>query len=134
MSLSARVVVAMAGLSLAAAACSGQPQPQAGTTAARELRIGLVEYEVLASHAAVLPGDVVFEVTNAGGEAHDLRVDGAAEPAAAPTLRPGDTATLRVHVPAGQDELVLWCTLPGHRAQGMHTRLEVSPQDTENAS
>jgi uncharacterized cupredoxin-like copper-binding protein len=134
MSLSARVVVAMVGLSLAASACSGQQQPQAGTGAARELRIGLVEYEVFASHAAVLPGDVVFEVTNAGGEAHDLRVDGAAEPAATPTLRPGGTATLRVRVPAGQDELVLWCALPGHRAQGMQARLEVFPQDTETAS
>lgn len=126
--MSRRVLAVIAGLAVAAAACSTEPQPSAGMAATRQLRVGLVEYEVLASHAAVLGGDVVLEITNAGAQAHDLRVDGAAQPAATPTIRPGGTATLRIAVPAGQDELVLWCTLPGHKAQGMHTRLAVSPQ------
>lgn len=132
MSRRARAVAVIAGLSVAAAACSVPQRPPADTAAARELRIGLVEYEVLSSHAAALPGAIVLEITNAGAEAHDLRVDGALEPAATPTIRPGDTAILRLRVPAGQDELLLWCTLPGHRAQGMHTRLAVSAhQKTE---
>lgn len=125
--MSRRVLAVVAGLALAAAACSTQPQPSTGMAANRQLRVGLVEYEVLASHAAVLGGDVVLEITNAGAQAHDLRVDGAAQPAATPTIPPGGTATLRITVPAGQDELVLWCTLPGHRAQGMQTRLSASP-------
>lgn len=122
-----RGVILIAVLSLAATACSAQ-RPSADPAAARQLRIGLVEYDVLASHAAVLPGDVTLEVTNAGAEAHDLRVDGALQPAATPTLRPGDTATLPLRVAPDQEELVLSCTLPGHRAQGMHTRLAVAPQ------
>lgn len=122
----ARVVAVIAALSVTAAACSVQQQPPAATTAARQLRVGLAEYEVVASHPAVLTGDVVLEITNAGAEAHDLRVDGARHPGTTPTIRPGGTATLRIRVPADQDELVLWCTLPGHKTHGMHTRLAVS--------
>lgn len=129
----AHVMGLIAAVSVMAAGCSDpQPQPPADTAAGGELRVGLVEYAILASHAAVLPGEVVLEVTNAGSEAHDLRVDGALEEAATPTIRPGATALLRFRIPAGQDELVLWCTLPGHRAQGMHARLAVSsPRGTE---
>lgn len=127
MSPRARVVAVIAALSVTAAACSvEQQQPPAATTAAHQLRVGLAEYEVVASHPAALTGDVVLEITNAGAEAHDLRVDGALHPGTTPTIRPGGTATLRLRVPADQDELVLWCTLPGHQAQGMHTRLAVS--------
>lgn len=131
MSPRAGVVAVIAALSMTAAACSVEQQqqpPPAATTAARQLRVGLAEYEVVASHPAVLTGDVVLEITNAGGEAHDLRVDGALQPATTPTIRPGGTATLRLRVPADQDELVLWCTLPGHKTHGMHTRLAVFPQ------
>lgn len=127
MSPRARVVAVIAALSVTAAACSAEQQQQpAATTAAHHLRVGLAEYEVVASHPAVLTGDVVLEITNAGAEAHDLRVDGALHPATIPAIRPGATATLRLRVPADHDELVLWCTLPGHKAQGMHTRIAVS--------
>lgn len=134
MSRRARVIAVIAGLSVAAAACSVPQQPSADMTPARQLRVGLSEYEVGTSDAAVLPGVVVLEVTNAGAEAHDLRVDGARQPAATPTIRPGDTATLTLRVAPDDDELVLSCTLPGHRAQGMHTRLVVSSPQTKEAA
>lgn len=131
MNARALAVAVIAALSVAAAACSSHQPPAGDLAAAGELRVGLLEYEVVASHAAVVAGDVVLEVTNAGAQAHDLRVEGAAQPAATPTIRPGGTAALRLRVPADHDELVLWCTLPGHRAQGMQTRLTVSAPDSE---
>lgn len=90
------------------------------------LRAGLLEYEVVVSHGAVTPGSVVVQVTNAGAQAHDLRIDGADATLASTTvLRPGQSVELRVDVPTGEEELLLWCSLPGHRAQGMAATLPI---------
>jgi uncharacterized cupredoxin-like copper-binding protein len=40
-------------------------------------------------------------------------------------LRPGQQAVLRFQVAPGQ-RLHLWCSVPGHRAQGMQATLAVA--------
>lgn len=90
----------------------------------REARVGLLEWEVTASASTLAAGPVRLEVTNAGATAHDLRVTGQRTEGAVPVLPPGDTAVLELDL-SGASEVTLWCSLPGHRAQGMERRLPV---------
>lgn len=99
------LVAAGALAAVAAGECSPERTP-AATDPVREMRVGLIEYEIVLSHASAAPGPLALEITNAGAEAHDLRVEGTAMRAATPTIRPGETATLDVRVPEGQDELM----------------------------
>lgn len=121
-----RPLLAAAAAALVVAACSSPELRDAGSVADGELRVGLLEYDVAVSHATVTAGLVTLAVTNAGVEAHDLRVEGTGEPAALDALAPGEAAELIVEAPVGA-ELVLWCTLPGHRRQGMETTVAVGP-------
>lgn len=95
----------------------------------RELRVGLADYEITTPTVAVPTGTATFRVTNVGRTAHDLRVAGQETTAHLATLDPGESHTLDVEVAAGEDELALWCTLPGHRQQGMETTLPVAASD-----
>lgn len=106
------------------AGCGGAASP-AGGPPAGEAKVGLIEWEITTSAPALLAGPVVLEVTNAGSSAHDLRVEAGGVDAALATLAPGEGATLELDVPAGSEAL-LYCTLPGHRTQGMERRLPVS--------
>lgn len=119
----------LAGLTLsvllAVAGCVDTPSASEREVA-RELRVGLVDYEITTPSVAVPPGAVELRVTNAGRTAHDLRVTGEETAAHLATLAPGESDTLEFEVPAAEDELTLWCTLPGHRQQGMETTVPVA--------
>ena len=109
----------------ALAACS--PQPTSGpSVTSDDVRVGLTEWEIVPSAAAVSPGRVQLTVTNAGATPHDLRVAGAAE-GAVPLLAPGERRTLMLNV-VGDGVLTLWCDVPGHRAQGMELEVPVSAE------
>lgn len=124
------LLLAAAALVVAAGCTSPQLRADSGPT--RDLRVGLLEYEVITSHVAVMPGVVKLKITNAGAEAHDLYIDGAETLAASPVIPPGESTTLKVWAPDDQVELVLWCTLPGHRSQGMLTRLAVTSDRSDS--
>lgn len=110
-------------VALVLAAC-GVPDTAATSVASDEVRVGLTEWEVVASATAVSPGRLRVTVTNSGATAHDLHVAGAAD-GTVPVLAPGERRTVTVDV-ASAGALRLWCGLPGHRAQGMELVLPVS--------
>jgi hypothetical protein len=95
-----------------------------GPIAARRIRVGLSEWTISTSSATVLSGRVTLVVTNAGGTEHDLVVRGRAGTWETPDLDPGRQSRLTVRGRAGET-LHMWCSMPGHRAQGMHTTLQV---------
>lgn len=116
-------------LAVAAAGCADAPSAS-DREVARQVRVGLVDYEITAPSVAVPAGAIELRVTNAGRTAHDLRVTGEETAAHLATLAPGESETLEVEVAAAEDELTLWCTLPGHRQQGMETTVAVAaPED-----
>lgn len=125
-----RLVGLALGLVLAAvlAGCGDSPRASEREVT-RELRVGLADYEITTPAVAVPPGMATLRVTNVGRTAHDLRVAGQETTAHLTTLDPGESQTLDVEVAAGEDELTLWCTLPGHRQQGMETTLPVAASD-----
>ncbi|MGH3665517.1 MAG: hypothetical protein ACRDU8_05420 [Egibacteraceae bacterium] len=116
--------VLAAALALTAVACTGAAAGGTGQPAV-SARVGLIEWEITTSTPVLAHGKASLTVANAGTTAHDLRVSGAGVDAATPALAPGERAVLSFEVDAG-DELVLWCTIPGHREQGMLRRLPIA--------
>jgi hypothetical protein len=89
-----------------------------------EARVGLVEWQVATSTSALNRGQVTLVVTNAGSTSHDLRVRGVRVDGRTRELSPGQKAVLSLDL-TGERQVELWCTVPGHRAEGMHTKLAV---------
>lgn len=90
--------------------------------------VGVSEREWhLTSYRAVVPhGAVRLQVHNFGEDSHDLQVVGPRgyRSAVTPEIRPGENATLTVHLRRpGTYELL--CVLPGHAARGMRARIRV---------
>lgn len=112
-----------------AAACGGiaqgRPAPATGTSA---LRVGLAEYTVTTTGAAIRPGSVRLVVTNAGSSEHDLEAtQGGRRLGQTRMLRPGEHADLLIDVAPGRDLVRFTCTVPGHDTAGMHTSVQVAP-------
>lgn len=110
------------------AACSDSTPvaaPAAADRPASELRVGLAEWKITADADRLAAGIVDLTVTNAGSTAHDLRVSFAGDrTTTTPLLQPGEQLHLTIDVPP-ETTVALWCTVPGHDAQGMRTTLTV---------
>lgn len=120
-------VVLATGL-LTLAGCSAAGATSGSAPASASLRVGLVEWRILTSGAAVTPGVDRFTVTNTGTTAHDLHVRGPGVHVHTPLLSPGATATVTVHSRA-DTTLTLTCEVPGHEAAGMRTTVAVAPRE-----
>ncbi|WP_341252343.1 hypothetical protein [Euzebya pacifica] len=113
-----------------ASACTptGTATRPAGTAAdgapSDRIDVGLTDFAIATSNARVVMGTVTMDITNAGATAHDLRVDGGGIDERSEVLPPGATTMVSVATD-GADALTLWCSLPGHRRQGMETTLSV---------
>lgn len=128
MSILARAGCAALTAALAAAVtgcAAGGPPAVAGTAApSHSLRVGLLEWRIVTSAPAVIPGVDRLTVTNTGTTSHDLQVTGPGVRAHTPLLAPGATASLTLRIRAGTT-LRLTCEVPGHEEAGMHTTLQV---------
>jgi plastocyanin len=139
---SLRLAAAAAALTLALAACgsaSSSSTPSTttaagggggGTTstpvAASGKKIDVTEKDfsiTVAGGATVKPGTYTFVVVNKGPSSHNLTIDGPGVAGkATPTSGPG-TQTLTVTLKKGTYDL--FCSVPGHKALGMDTKLHV---------
>ncbi len=113
---------AVAGARRAAAA-------RVGSGPAR-LLVTATEFRLSLSRPVLQRGRAIVELANRGQDGHDLVVR-RLSPSGHETgvvrrlaeVRAGGLGTLRTRLPAGR--YVLFCSLPGHRAAGMHARLRV---------
>jgi hypothetical protein len=110
-------LITMSGCRGGTARAGGPPVAQA--------RVGLIEWEITTTARALAAGPVTLDVTNAGTTVHDLRIKGDRADGQTARLGPGQTATLTIDL-AGERRVELWCTVPGHRSQGMDTHLSVA--------
>lgn len=121
--------IAVAAL-LALAGCGAADATTTSTAgaapASADLRVGLLEWQIATSSAALSAGVDRLTVTNTGATAHDLHVSGPGLHAHTPLLAPGGTATLTLTTRAGIT-LTLSCEVTGHEEAGMHTTLRVIP-------
>jgi uncharacterized cupredoxin-like copper-binding protein len=97
----------------------------AAASAGHPIAVSETEFKIALPAAKVAPGRVTFAVRNAGKIQHDLVVSGPGVKGAAktPLLNPGQAAKLTVTLAAGS--YTLYCSVPGHRAAGMVTKLTV---------
>ncbi len=103
----------------AAAALGSQPRATSVGVSEREWRVSLYR-------TRVPTGVLRFNVHNYGEDGHDLALrnrDGRVL-ATLPEVSPGDGDTLRVRV-RRSGHYVVFCSLEGHEAKGMRTRLVV---------
>jgi plastocyanin len=140
---SLRLAAAAAALTLALAACgsgssSGTTSSSTaaagggggGTTstpvAVSGKKIDVTEKDfsiTVAGGSTVKPGTYTFVVVNKGPTSHNLTIDGPGVAGkATPTSGPG-TQTLTVTLKKGTYDL--FCSVPGHKALGMDTKLQV---------
>lgn len=106
------------------------PAPQA--TGEGEVGAELGDMFVKLDGAEAKAGEVTFKVRNAGQLPHSFAIergkataggDGSGALAKTEVLKPGESAELKVKLPAGTYEL--YCTVPGHYAAGQKTDLKV---------
>jgi len=141
---SLRLAAAAAALTLALAACgsgSSSSTPSTSTAAAggggggsststpvaasgKKIDVTEKDFSItVAGGSTVKPGTYTFVVTNKGPSSHNLTINGpGVANAATPTFAPG-TKTLTVTLKKGTYDL--FCSVPGHRALGMDTKLTV---------
>ena len=120
-----RQTAALAVALLLAGACAPAPTAVDAGEAADTVDVGLTDFAIATSAGRLIDGVVTVQVTNAGATAHDLRIAGEDVDHATSVLPPGASTAIRLDV-SSADTLVLWCTLPGHRRQGMEATLRVS--------
>jgi uncharacterized cupredoxin-like copper-binding protein len=75
----------------------------------------------------VPPGPVTFSVTNAGTMEHNFEVEGQGiEKKFDAALKPGETRSLQVDLPAGT--YTVYCPVDDHQERGMQLELKVAQQ------
>jgi plastocyanin len=140
---SLRLAAAAAALTLALAACgsasssgtSSAPTAAAGgggggststpvVVSGKKIDVTEKDFSItVAGGSTVKPGTYTFVVVNKGPSSHDLAVNGpGVADKATPISGPG-TQTLTVTLKKGTYDL--FCSVPGHKALGMDTKLQV---------
>ena len=119
--------VLFVGATLPLAACGSSDDGDGATTAAAAGEV----IEISATDFAFDPptiqldqaGEYTFRLTNDGGTAHALEIDGQGVEEETETIGPGETAELTVEL--GDGEYEMYCPVDGHRDQGMEGTLVV---------
>jgi plastocyanin len=107
------------------AAETGPPGATTSAGAAQTVRVREVDFKIELPETSYSPGSYVFDLKNEGKTAHNLTIDGpGVANAATPTIAAGKTAKLQVKLQSGTYEL--YCSVPGHKAAGMDTKITVS--------
>lgn len=103
-----------------------EANPAEGKPASQTIQVTETEYRIeLPPTRELRQGTYVFKVRNAGKTAHDLVIEGgrnSGEERTA-TIQPGGEAELTASLGAGR--YTLYCSIDGHRAQGMVARIDV---------
>lgn len=89
------------------------------------LQVTQIEYHLLLSESVVKAGPISLEELDGGMDQHDLRLrhQGSSHVTAEPLLSPGQRWDGTVVLKPGIYHL--WCSLPQHKALGMHAILKV---------
>lgn len=82
------------------------------------------EYSIALSESSLSPGTYTFAVENRGELPHDLTIRGpGVDGQASPMLQGGQAGEVTVTLQEGSYEL--WCSVGGHRGQGMDETIQV---------
>ncbi len=106
------------------------PAPALPPPSPAPARLGVIarEWSLTLSRTSLVAGVAGVELQNFGEDAHNLRIeraDSSGTPLDVPLAETGERKKASGTLTAG--DYRVYCTLPGHDAQGMHARLTVTP-------
>ena len=103
----------------------GREPKEAEAAKGKAVRVSEVEYKIGLTEKNLRAGAYSFDVKNDGTLQHDLTIDGpGVNKAATPLIDAGSSAKLRVTLKPGRYDL--YCSVPGHKQNGMDVKLTVS--------
>lgn len=117
-------------LTLLLPACASSQNATGPTTYTKtadgaQVQVLLDEYKIHMP-TTIPPGEITLNVKNTGHHEHTIEVSGQAVDAKlSPNLKPGESATLRVHLNPGTYKV--WCPVGPHATMGMRLDLTVQP-------
>lgn len=96
-----------------------------------QMLVAAREFEFPDIEGAYWAGEIQVTLDNIGSAEHNIVFEGANEGSSVPQALPGETATATVNLFEG--EYTYYCSIPGHRAQGMEGTITI-PATPEEAS
>ena len=91
----------------------------------RSITVSETEYKIELPRRTLTEGQYVFQLENDGSAPHDLVIKGpGVEDARTPVIDGGERASLKVALKRGTYEF--YCSVPGHKDQGMSIEVDVS--------
>ena len=120
--ITAVVVLGVESEAKGAAESPAATAPSAGHTIA----VSETEFKIVVPSTKLTAGKYTFDVKNAGKLAHDVVFEGpnVSGREGTPLIQPGATAKVTVSLAKG--DYTLYCSVDGHRAAGMATKITVS--------
>ena len=110
---------------LAAVEIFGKSSEGEAAAAGKKVSVGEVEYKIELPKTDFAAGSYTFDVENKGKIVHNLTITGPSlSNEATPDISAGSSATLTVKLERGTYDF--YCSIPGHRQQGMEQKVTVS--------
>lgn len=99
-------------------------ESKSATAEGKKVAVAEVEYKIELPKTSFAPGTYTFIATNKGSVVHNLNVKGAGSTEATQDIQPGSNSTVTVELKTGSYDL--YCSIPGHRENGMEQKITVS--------
>jgi plastocyanin len=102
---------------------NGAQATDTGAAAAQTIQVSANEFAFDPSEISAQPGEITFELTNAGGAPHALEIEGSGVEESTETIDGGDSTSLTVDLDEGTYEI--YCPVGDHADRGMVGTLTV---------
>jgi plastocyanin len=109
---------------LAAVEIFGKSSEGEAAAAGQKVSVGEVEYKIQLPKTTFAPGTYTFEVENKGKILHNLTINGPGGTEATPDISAGSSGSVTVKLERGTYDF--YCSIPGHKQQGMDQKVTVS--------
>ena len=110
---------------LAAVEIFGKSSEGEAAAAGQKVKVGEVEYKIELPKTTFAPGKYTFEVDNKGTIPHNLTITGPGiSKEATPDISAGSSSSVSVKLERGTYDF--YCSIPGHKQQGMEQKVTVS--------
>jgi uncharacterized cupredoxin-like copper-binding protein len=118
------VVSVLLFLAMIAAVLVFGKESKSATAEGKKVAVTEVEYKIELPKTSFAPGTYTFVASNKGRIVHNLNVQGGGSTEATQDIQPGSNSSVTVELKSGS--YVLYCSIPGHRQQGMEQKITVS--------
>ena len=109
---------------LAAVEIFGKSSEGEAAAAGQKVSVSEVEYKITLPKTTFAPGTYTFEVENKGKILHNLTIKGPGGTEATQDISAGSSGSVTVKLERGSYDF--YCSIPGHKQQGMEQKVTVS--------